>query len=87
MSKTLPLSETKAHLSRLIDEIDGPDGEVVITKNGRAKAVLVSCEEYESWRESAEIRSDAGLSAEIRKGLAALKRRGTRLYTLDELFS
>lgn len=87
MSKTLPLSETKAHLSHLVDDIDGPDGEIVITKNGRAKAVLVSYEEYESWRETVAVRSDSGLSAEIRKGLAALKRRGTRLYTLDELFS
>ena len=84
--KTLPLSEAKAKLSGLVEEIERRDEEVVITRNGRPAAVLVSPDEYESWKETLAIRSDKDLMREIRKGLAALKARKARLYTLDELF-
>lgn len=85
--KTVPLSEAKAKLSSLIDSVEGRDEEVVITRNGRAAAVLVSPTDLESWKESAAIRADADLVAEIRRGLTALKRGKTKLYTLDELFA
>jgi len=45
--KILPLSEAKAKLSALVDEVRVTDEEVVITNNGRAAAVLVSPDEYE----------------------------------------
>ena len=82
--KTLPLAEVKAKLSRLIDEVAETDGEILITRNGRPAAVLVSPDEYEGWKETQVIRSDRQLMAEIRRGLRALKR-GAKVYTLDEL--
>lgn len=84
--KTLPLSEAKTNLSSLIDDVERRDEEIVITKNGRPTAVLVSADEYDSWKETQAIRADAGLMHDIRAGLAALKSRQPRLYTLDELF-
>lgn len=84
--KTLPLSEAKTQLSSLVDEVSGRDEEIVITKNGRPAAVLVSADEYESWQETHAVRSDAGLMREIKSGLRALKARRVKLYTLDELF-
>jgi len=85
--KTVPLSEAKAQLSRLLDSVEGNDEEIIITRNGRAAAVLVSPGDFESWKETATVRADADLVAEIRRGLGALKRRKARLYTLDELFT
>ena len=85
--KTVPLSEAKARLSGLLDRVEGHDEEIVITRNGRAAAVLVSAADFESWKEMATVRADADLVAEIRRGLAALKRRKAKLYTLDELFA
>ncbi len=82
--KTLPLAEVKAKLSRLIDQVAKTDEEIVITRNGRPAAVLVSPDEYESWRETQAIRSDEEMMAEIRRGLRALKR-GAKIYTLEEL--
>jgi len=82
--KTLPLAEVKAKLSRLVDEVSEMDEQVVITRNGRPAAVLVSPEEYESWKETLAIRSDRELMAEIRRGLRALAR-GGKIYTLEEL--
>ena len=85
--KTLPLSEVKANLSALIDEVEQRDEEIVVTKNGRPAAVLVSADEYDSWKETQAIRSDAGLMRDIRAGVAALKAKNARLYTLEELFA
>lgn len=85
--KTLPLSEAKAKLSGLINQVERRDEEVVITKNGRPAAVLISADEYESWKETIAIRSDVEFMQEIRSGLAALKARKTKLYTLEELLS
>lgn len=84
--KTLPLSEAKTKLSALIDEIRDRDEEVTITRNGRPVAVLVSADEFDSWRETISIRADAVLSEEISEGLAAIRERNAKLYTLEELF-
>ena len=84
--KTLPLSEVKAKLSSLIDEVRDRDEEVVITRNGRPVAVLVSADEFDSWKETISIRADAAFTEEIRQGLAALKAGNAKLYTLEELF-
>ena len=73
-------------LSGLIDTVNATDEEIMITKNGRPAAVLVSPEEFESLKETVAVRSDSALMKEIKKGLKALKMRGAKLYTLDELF-
>jgi prevent-host-death family protein len=84
--KTLSLSEAKAKLSGLVEEVERRDEEVMITRNGRPAAVLVSPDEYESWKETEAIRGDPRLMREIRAGLRAHKRGKARGYTLDELF-
>ncbi len=83
--KTLSLSEAKMKLSRLVETVSTTDEAVVITKNGSPAAVLVSPDEFESWKETIAIRTDVPLMQEIKKGLKALKTRKARLYTLDEL--
>ena len=84
--KTFSVSEAKMKLSALIDELQALDEEVVITRNGVPAAVLVSPDEFESWRETVSIRLDDEGMAEIREGLAALREDQASLYTLEELF-
>ena len=84
--KALSVSEAKMKLSGLIDTVNATDEEIMITKNGRPAAVLVSPEEFESLKETGAVRSDSALMKEIKKGLRALKMRRAKLYTLDELF-
>jgi prevent-host-death family protein len=82
--KTLPLAQVKMNLSRLVDQVLETDEEIMITRNGRPAAVLVSPDEYEGWKETQAIRSDPELVPEIRRGLRMLKR-GGKIYTLEEL--
>ncbi len=84
--KTISVSEAKMKLSALLDSIGVTDEEVLITKNGRPAAVLVSPDEFESWRETLAIRSDGELMGEIKKGVDALRNKKASLYTLNELF-
>ena len=82
---TISVSEAKMKLSALVDAVKKTDEEVVITKNGRPVAVLVSPDEFESWRETMKVRFDADLMQEIKNGLASMKTGSASLYTLEEL--
>jgi prevent-host-death family protein len=83
--KTLPLSEVKMKLSALVDFVATSDEEIMITKNGRPAAILISPDEHESWKETLAVRSDTMLMDEIRNGLMQLKDKKAKLYTLEEL--
>ncbi len=82
--KTLPFAEARAKLSLLVDRVAAMDEEILITRNGRPAAVLVSPAEYDGWRETRAIQSDREFMAEIRRGLRGLRKKG-KIYTLKEL--
>ena len=82
--RTLPLSEVKAHLSKLVDQVEDRDERIVITRKGRPAAVLVSQDDLDSWQETLEIMSDRDFLADIRRGLRQIKRGQTVGY--EELF-
>ena len=84
--KTLSISEAKMKLSALVDQVHQSDDEIVITKNGRPVAVLVSSDEFDSWKETISIGGDTALMQEIRDGVERLKKGKGKLYTLEELF-
>ncbi len=83
--KTLSLSEAKMKFSSIVDMVNSTDEEIVITKNGRPAAIIISPDEYESIKETANIRSDEALMKEIGQGLNALKAKRAQVFTLDEL--
>lgn len=70
--KTLSLSEAKTKWSGLVEEVAGHDEEIVITRTGRPAAILVSADEFDSWKETVTIRGDVALRSEVKAGLAAL---------------
>ena len=82
--KTLSLSEVKAKLSQLVDEVESRDERVVITRKGRPAAVLVSQDDLDSWQETLEITSDRALMTEIRRGIRQIERGQTVGY--EEVF-
>jgi antitoxin YefM len=83
MARVLSLSEAKAHLSQLVADCEKNEEELVITRNGRPAAVLISADEYEGWRETREIMRNRALMKEIRQGLQLEK---GRRFTFEEVF-
>jgi antitoxin YefM len=72
MSETLPLSSVKAHLSEIVDRVEGEHDRVVVTRNGRPAAVLISQEDLDGLEETLAIMSDSAAMAEIRASERAL---------------
>lgn len=66
---TVPLSEAKTHLARLLSEVEKLGEGVTITRSGRPAGVLLSIDEYEGLIETLDILGDAKLMASLRKGL------------------
>jgi len=84
MARVLSLSEAKAHLSQLVADCESEEEELVITRNGRPAAVLISADEYEGWRETREITRNRGLMKEIKQGLRQLEK--GRRFTFEDVF-
>lgn len=82
--KTVRMVEAKSKLSRLIDRITTTNEPILITRNGRPAAVLMSADDFESLTETRTIQSDRELMGEIRRGRRDVKRSG-RCYRLEEL--
>ena len=83
MSETLPLSVVKARLSELVDRVEGEDERVVVTRNGRPVAVLISPDDLERLEETLAVLSDRELMRRIRQGERAAERGDA--VPLDEL--
>lgn len=71
MSETLPLSSVKARLSELVDRVEGQHGRVVVTRNGRPAAVLISHEDLEGLEETLAVLSGPDLMQQIRQSETA----------------
>jgi prevent-host-death family protein len=84
--EALSVSEAKMKLSELIERVNRSGEAIMITRNGRPGAILVSPDEFEGWRETIAIRSDPAFMEEIKAGLKALREGNAKLYTLEELF-
>ena len=67
---TVPLSEAKTHLAKLLADVEALGEEVVITRSGRPVGVLLSLTDYAALIETLEILADQDLSKAIERGLA-----------------
>ena len=70
MAKTLPISEVKARLPELVTSVQEREEEVVVTRNGRPAAVLVSYVEFEPLKETLDVLSDPSLMRQIEESRA-----------------
>jgi len=67
MPETLPLAEIKAHLSEIVDRVEHEHDRVVLTRNGRAAAVIMSPEDLEGLEDTLELLSDPKALKEINR--------------------
>ena len=69
---TLPLSEVKARLSEIADEVDRTHERVHVTRNGREYVVLLSAADLDSLEATIELLADPGALARVREAEAAV---------------
>jgi antitoxin YefM len=62
---TLPLSEVKAHLSEVAEEVVATHERVRITKNGRDYVVLLAAEDLESIEATLELLTDPDAQSRV----------------------
>jgi len=70
----IPASQARSNFYNMLDEVSTTSKRFIITKRGRAKAVVLSPEEVESWEETLEIMSNKRLMKDIREGMADIKK-------------
>jgi antitoxin YefM len=58
MSETLSLANVKSKFSEMVDRVEHTHDRIVVTRNGRPAAVLISPEELESLEDTLELLSD-----------------------------
>jgi prevent-host-death family protein len=69
---TFPLSEVKARLSEIADEVDRTHERVHVTRNGREYVVLLSAEDLESLEATLELLVDDAAMERIRAADASV---------------
>lgn len=84
MSETMSLAAVKARFSELIDRVERQQDRVIVTRNGKPAAVLISIEDLESLEETLAVMSDRSIAAQIRESEKA-KAAGDTGADLEEL--
>jgi antitoxin YefM len=65
--RTLPLSDVKAGLSEIADEVDRTHERVHVTRNGREFVVLLSAEDLDSLEATIELLADEAVMGRVRQ--------------------
>ena len=66
MSETRSLADVKAHLSEIIDLVESQHERVIVTRNGRPAAVIISPADLENLEETLDLLATPGVLEEIR---------------------
>jgi prevent-host-death family protein len=80
---TLPLAEIKKRLSEIVDGVEQKHDRVVLTRNGRPAAVILSPDELESLEETLAILSNPAALQEIREAESGIDKGD--VVTADQL--
>lgn len=62
---TLPLADVKARLSAVLDDVSRTHERVVVTRNGRPEAVILSVDDLAAIEETLDVLSTRGLPAAL----------------------
>jgi len=72
MSRILPLTEVKARLSEIVDEVATTQDRITVTRNGRPVAVLLSTDDLAAIEETLALLSNPEAMREIQLGRTAI---------------
>ena len=80
----VPASEIRERFAEYMDRIDR-DGRVVITKNGKEKAYLISVRELRALEETIAVLESSALVQNVREGLADIQ--AGRMRDAEDVFT
>lgn len=83
VARVVPFTDARATLSELLDLVEREQEHVVITRNGKPVAIVMSAHEWESWEETIEVLSDPELMEDLRASEEDVK--AGRTYSWDEV--
>lgn len=66
-TKTLSISQARAKIFDIAEEVQKPNNYFVLTEKGRAKVVIISAEEFDSMIETLDILSDPHALQDIKQ--------------------
>ena len=74
LNNILPANEARSNFYQLLDKVGNELQQFTITLRGKAKAIVMSTEEFASWQETLEVMSDKNLVRSIKRGAKSKKR-------------
>jgi len=80
---TLPLAEVKNRLSEVVNDLVATHDRVVVTRNGRPAAVILSPDDLESLEETLAVSADQDLVRQLRDSRADIV--VGRVHGVDDL--
>lgn len=84
-AKIVSVTSLRPKLLQYLNRANRLGQEYVITKNGKPSAVIMSFEEWESWKETIEVLSDTKAMRRLLRSQAYF-RRGRKGKTIEETF-
>lgn len=72
MTEIMSLADAKARFSEVVDRVERQQDRVVVTRNGKPAAVLISPDDLESLEETLAVISDRSITAQIRNSHKAV---------------
>jgi antitoxin YefM len=74
MTITVPLTELRPKLPKIMDRLSKYFDRCIVTRHGKPEAVILAEEDYESLLETLDILSDQKLMKDIKKAQGELKK-------------
>ncbi len=83
MARIVPFTEARAKLTELLDEVEARHEHLVITRRGRAAAVVLAAGEWEAIEETLDVLQDEEALADLRESEKDVKE--GRLLSLSDV--
>lgn len=89
MNTTISITEARKKLFQIFNDVQTPGLSYTFTEKGRSKAVLISAEEFDSWKETLEVMKEfPDLKKNLEKVEKDIESGNYRQYrTLEEVLS
>ncbi|MFI2712887.1 type II toxin-antitoxin system Phd/YefM family antitoxin [Micromonospora sp. NPDC018662] len=80
--RTVPYSEVRQNLAKMLDHVVDDAEEIVVTRSGHEAAVIISLREYESLKETAYLMASPANARRLNEAVEELRSGGGETHDL-----